>query len=127
MEENVSVWKANLNNGLILGLIGIIYTLGLYFFDLTFNKSLGYLFLLVLIVSLYFLIKSYRDNYLHGYITYGRAVGAGVIIFLYYAIITGIFTYILYKFIDTGLAAKSLAYSEEIMQKRGMSQETIDA
>lgn len=127
MEENVSVWKANLTNGLILGLIGIIYTLGLYFFNLTFNKSLGYLFLLVLIVSLYFLIKSYRDNYLHGYITYGRAVGAGVIIFLYYAIISTIFTYILYKFIDTGLAAKSLSYAEEVMQKKGMSQEMIDA
>jgi hypothetical protein len=127
MEENVSVWKANLTNGLILGMIGIIFTLVLYFFDQTFNKSLGYLFLVVQIVVLFFLIKSYRDNYLHGYIDYGRAVGAGVVIFLYCSIIAAIFSYILYKFIDTGLVNKSLALSEEMMQKRGMPQEAIDS
>ncbi len=127
MEENVSVWKANLTNGLILGMIGIIFTLVLYFFDQTFNKSLGYLFFVVQIVVLFFLVKSYRDNYLHGYIDYGRAVGAGVVIFLYCSIIAAIFSYILYKFIDTGLVNKSLAMSEEMMQKRGMPQEAIDS
>lgn len=127
MEEKVSVWKANINNGLILGLIGIIYTLGMYFFDLTFNRTQGYVFLLVLIISLFYLVKSYRNNFLHGYIDYGRAVGAGVVIFLYYAVITAVFAYILYKFIDKGLIDKSLAYSEELMQKRGMPQEAIDA
>lgn len=126
MEENVSVWKANLINGLILGLIGIVYTLLMYFFDLTFNKVQGYVFFLILIVSLYFLIKSYRDNYLHGYITYGQAFGAGMVIVLYYAIISSIFTYLLYKVIDTGLVEKSLSYAEEAMSKRGLSQEIID-
>jgi len=127
MEENVSVWKANLVNGLILGMIGIIYTLVLYFFNQTFNKTLGYLFFLIQILALFFLVKSYRDNYLHGFITYGRAVGAGVVIFLYCSIIAAIFSYLLYKFIDTGLVEKSLSYSEELMQKRGLPQSAIDA
>jgi hypothetical protein len=127
MEKNINVWKANLTNGLILGLIGVVYTLVIYFLDLTFNKIQGYVFLLILIVTLFYLVKSYRDNYLHGYIDYGKAVGAGVIIFLYYTIISSIFTYLLYKVIDTGLVAKSLAYSEEVMAKKGFSQEIIDA
>jgi hypothetical protein len=127
MDENVSVWKANLTNGLVLGLVGVIYSLVLYFFDQTFNKNLGYLFLVIQIVVLYLLVKSYRDNYLHGFINYGRAVGAGVVIFLYTSVIAAIFSYILYKFIDTGLIAKSLQYTEEVMQKRGLSQEAIDA
>jgi small-conductance mechanosensitive channel len=127
MEHNVSVWKANLTNGLILGLIGIVYTLVIYFLDLTFNKVQGYIFLVILIVMLFYLIKSYRDNYLHGYISYGQAVGAGVIIFLYYALIIAVFTYILYAVIDTGLIDKQIAYAEEMMAKRNMPQEAMDA
>jgi hypothetical protein len=127
MEEKVSVWKANLTNGVILGLIGIVYTLVVYFFDLTLNKVQGYVFLVILIVALYILIKSYRDNFLHGQMTYGQAVGSGMVIFLYYSIITAIFTYILFAFIDPGLIDKQIAYAEEIMQKRGLPQEAMDA
>ncbi|MGB8492408.1 MAG: DUF4199 domain-containing protein [Bacteroidales bacterium] len=127
MEQKVSVWKANLTNGLILGLIGIAYSLVMYFLDLTFNKVQGYVVLLVLIFALYFLVKSYRDNFLKGYITYGQAVGSGVVIFLYYSVIAAIFTYILYAIIDPGLAAKQLAFTEELLEKRGMPQEALDA
>jgi len=127
MEEKVSVWKANLTNGLILGLIGIVYSLVVYFFDLTLNQVQGYLFLVILLVALYFLVKSYRDHYLHGQMTYGKAVGAGIVIFFYYSIITAIFTYILFAFIDPGLIDKQLAMTEEMLQKRGLPQEAMDA
>jgi len=127
MEEKVSVWKANLTNGVIFGLIGVVWTLVMYFFDLYFDKIQGWILLAVLLVVLYFMLKSYRDNYLHGFMTYGQSLGAGVIIFLYSAIISAIFTYILYKFIDTGLVAKQLAMTEELMVKRGAPQQAIDA
>ncbi|MFZ0281055.1 MAG: DUF4199 domain-containing protein [Bacteroidales bacterium] len=127
MEEKVSVWKATLTSGLILGLVGIVYTLVMYFLDLTFNKTQGFLLLPVLIVTLYFLVKSYRDNYLHGYSTFGQAVGAGVVIFLYFSIISAIFFYILYAVIDPELPSKQLAFTEELMSKRGMPQEALDA
>src|SRR5665647_148022 len=126
MEQKANVWKANLTNGLILAMIGIVYTLVMYFLDLTINKTQGYVFLLILVVSLFFLIKSYRDNYLHGYMTYGQAVGAGVVIFLYYAILMAIFTYILYAVIDPGLIDKQLAAAEELMAKKGLPQEAMD-
>ncbi len=127
MEQKVNPWKANLTNGLILGLAGIVYSLVVYFLDLTFNKSLGYVFLLLTIFLLYYFIKSYRNNYLNGYITYGQSVGAGVIIFLYYSIISAIFMYILYTVIDPGLTNKMLAYVEESMVKSGRVPEgTLD-
>ncbi len=127
MEEKVNVWKVNLTNGLILGLIGIVYSFVMYFLDLTFNPAQGLVFVLIQIVVLFFLIKSYRDNFLHGYITYGQSVGAGVIICLYYAILMAIFTYILYAVIDTGLVAKQLAFTEETYVKKGMPQAAIDS
>jgi hypothetical protein len=127
MEQNISVWKANLNSGLILGFIGIVYSLVVYFLDLTFNKNLSYLFFVILIFLLFYLIRSYRNNYLNGYITYGQALGAGVIICLYYSIISAVFTYILYAFIDPELSKKQLAFFEEMMVKRGAPQQAMDA
>lgn len=127
MENQINPWKANLTNGLILGLIGIIYSLVVYFLDLSFNKAQGYIFIVVQIGILYYLLKSYRDNFLHGNITYGQAVGAGVIICLYYSIIAALFTYILYAFIDPDLVGKQLAYTEEVLLERNLPQEAVDA
>lgn len=127
MEEKVNAWKANLTNGAILGLVGIVYTLVVYFMDLSLNKTQGYIFMLVQIGLLYFLLKSYRDNFKHGQITYGESVGAGVIICLYYGILMAIFSYILYTIIDPGLIAKQLAQSEEVMRAKGsLSEDQID-
>jgi hypothetical protein len=127
MEEKVNPWKTNLTNGLILGLVGIVYTLLMYFLDLTLNKAQGPVFIVIQIAMLYILLKSYRDNFMHGQITYGQSVGAGVIICLYYAIIMAVFTYILYAIIDPGLVGKQLAIAEDAMVKRGLPQASIDA
>jgi hypothetical protein len=126
MEQNVNVWKANLANGLILGLAGVVYSLVIYFLDLSFNKVQGFVFIAIETVLLFFLLKSYRDNVKHGQFTYGESMGAGVIICLYYSVIMAVFAYILYSFIDTGLVAKQLAFAEEAMQKKGLPQAAID-
>jgi hypothetical protein len=128
MEPKVSVWKANLTSGVIMGVVGIVYTLVMYFLDLTLNKSMGYIFIALSIFLLYYFIKAYRDNHLHGYITYGQAVGAGVIVYLYYAIISAVFMYILYTFIDPELPKKMLAMIEEQLTKGGrIPAEQMDA
>lgn len=126
MEQNVNAWKANLTNGLILGLVGVVYSLIIYFLDLSLNQVQGYVFMALQAVLLFFLLKSYRDNVMHGQITFGQSFGAGVIIFLYYAIIMSAFTYLLYSVIDTGLIAKQLAFTEEAMLKKGLPQAAID-
>jgi len=126
MEQKVNVWKSNLTNGLLLGLAGIVYTLILYFFDQSTNKSLGNAFMIIQLIVLFLLMKSYRDNFMHGMITYGQAVGAGVIICLYSTVIMAVFSYILYAFIDPGLIDKMIAMSEEAGLKKGYTQEQID-
>lgn len=126
MENKVSVWKANLNNGIIMGLAGVVYSLVLYFLDQSLNKTLGYIWFVVLIILLFFFIKSYRDNYLKGFITYGQSLGAGVILMLYYSIISAVFGYILYKFIDPGLIDKVIAMSEAAMIEKGVPEAAIE-
>ena len=127
MEHKVNVWKANLKSGIILGMTGVIYSLLIYFCDLTLNPIQGYAFMVIQIALLFYLLKSYRDNYLFGNITYGQSVGAGVIIFIYYAIIMSVFMYILYTVIDTGLIDKLLVVAEEKIIQRGIPQSQVDA
>jgi hypothetical protein len=127
MEQKSSVWKDNFNNGLIMGITGIVYTLLIYFLDLTFNQYAGYFYYLVQLFLMYYLLKSYRDNYKNGYLTYGQAFGAGVVISVYAALLSAVFTYILYSYIDTDLIAKQLAFVEETYIKNGMPQTTIDS
>jgi hypothetical protein len=127
MESNVSIWKANLNSGLILGFIAAIYTLIIYFFDLIFNACQGYVFDIIQSVILFIFIKAYRENFKHGVITYGQAVTSGVIISLYTAIIYAAFVYILYALIDTGLVNKQLAFIEEAFIKAGIPPKFIDS
>lgn len=128
MEEKVSVWQASLTSGLILGFAGVIYSLVMYFLDLTFNQVQGYVYIVIQIALLYFLLRSYRENYMHGQITYGQSVGAGVVMFLYSAVIGAIFMYLLYTVIDTGLTEKQLVFMEEkMLEKGGAPQEAIDA
>jgi hypothetical protein len=127
MEEKVNIWKANLTNGIIMALAGIAFSLVLYFLDLTFNKSAGYINIPIQLALLYFLLKSYRDNFVHGQITYGESLGAGMVIFVYVAIVMAVYTYILWAVIDPGLAKKSLAFAEEGMAKKGAPQAAIDA
>lgn len=127
MEQNVNPWKANLNNGIIMLSVGIVYSLVMYFLDLSLNKVQGYVFMVVQFALLVYLLKSYRDNYMYGIISFGQSFGAGVIINLYYAIGTAIFTYILFKYIDPELVKKSLAMTEEQMVRKGAPQASIDA
>jgi hypothetical protein len=127
MEQKVSVWKANLTNGMIMASISIVYSLIMYFLDLYLNKVQGFIFLPVLAVITFLLLKSYRDNYLHGQMTYGQSFGAGMVLYLYYAIVMAVFTYILYAIIDPGLVDKQLAMAEEMMVKRGSPEAAIEA
>ena len=127
MDQTVNPWKANLTNGVIFALIGVVYSLVIYFLDLSFNKVQGWIFMVIQIVVLFFLVKSYRDNFKYGMITYGEALGAGVIIFLYYAIIMAVFTYLLYAVIDPDLIDKQLAFVEEEMIKRGVPESAMEA
>lgn len=126
MEQKVNIWRANLNNGIILALVGVAVSLLMYFFDLMFNQTLGYVTMLIQLVVLFFLVKSYRDNFTHGYISYGQALGAGIIINIYNAIFMALFTYLLFTVIDPGLTAKKLAFVEEIMLKKGTPQASVD-
>ena len=119
MEEKRSVWKETLNYGIILGLVAVVFSVLTYMLDLTFKTWIMWPSLLISILVLFLLLRSYRDHYNNGYITYGKSVGAGVVINVYAAIITALYIYVLYAFIDPGLVDQQMAMAEEKMIATG--------
>lgn len=126
MEKKRSIWKETLNYGIIYGLITVVFSVLTYMFDLTFTTWIIWPSLLLGVVVLFFLLRSYRDHYNNGYISYGKSVGAGVIISIYAAIISAIYIYVLYTFIDPGLMDKSMAVAEAKMLEKGLPEAAIE-
>ena len=126
MEQKRSIWKETLNYGIIMGLINVGVAVLAYMFDLTFKTWIIWPSLLISIAVLFLLLRSYRDHYNSGYISFGKSVGAGVIISIYSAVISAIFIYVLYAFIDPGLVEKTLAVTEAKMIAKGVPEMAID-
>lgn len=125
-EKKPSQFQTTLTWGIILGFVGVIYSLLLYFMGQFQNRTLGFLGIVISIVFIYLGIKAYRDQSLGGFISYGRSLGTGVLISVFAAIISTIFMVILFTSIDPGLIDTILQQSQDKMTERGMSADQID-
>jgi hypothetical protein len=127
METTTSIWKSCLKFGIILGLISVVMSVLYYVMDIMFASWIMVPSIVITLIVLFLLQRSYRDSCENGYITYGRALGSGVIMLLYSAIISAVFAYLLYAVIDPGLVDKSLAAAQAKLEAKGMPEAAIDA
>ena len=120
--------RITMTYGLITGLVLIIYTLLLYMTNnlLEQNFILGILNYVILIAGILIGTRTYRDQHLGGYISYGKALGTGVLISIFSGVIMGVFTYLLYQVIDPGLMEKSIQLIQEEMLKQGMAESQVE-
>lgn len=120
--------RSTMTMGLITGLALIIYTLLLYATNnlLKQNFALGVINYIILIAGIVIGTRSYRDQALGGYITYGKALGYGVVLCVFTGIVVGIFTYLLYEVIDPNLMEQNMKVIQEEMLNRGMSAEQVE-
>ncbi len=127
MENNKNhVWKNSLNYGIMTGMVLIIYNVILYIFDLNLNKNLGYVVFVLILIGIIAGTKSLRDKIQGGTITYGRALGSGVLISTIAGIITGIYIYILMKHIDPDIIKNIYIQMEEEMLNKGLPEDQIE-
>jgi len=121
--------RSTMTMGLITGLALIIYTLLLYATNnlLKQNFLLGILNYIILITGIVVGTRSFRDQSLGGYISYGKALGYGVLTCVFTGVVFGIFNYLLYEVIDPGLMEQSMKIIQEEMLNRGMSADQVEA
>ncbi len=126
MEKDTNIWKNSMNWGLIVGIVLIIYSLLMYFLGLSLEKWVGYLSYLLILGGIIYSTIQYRDNILGGSITYGKALGFGTLVILFAAIVSAVYAYLFYAYIDPEMINKILEMTEEEMVNKGVSDEQIE-
>lgn len=124
--EQPSKMKSALNFGAIVGLILMILSLVTYVFEMYDNKLFGYLSWVVLAAGIVIGIKKYRDGALNGFISYGNALGYGVLLAFFASIIASFASYIYLGFIDSSFLEFQLEQTEIQMIEQGQAEETIE-
>ncbi len=136
-ENNSSPFKMALTYGIYLSIVIIVITLVIWatslieslgFMGMTANSVIN---LAIYVVLLIIFTKLYRDNLLEGKITFGKAFTFGLLIVICSSLITGVFSYIFYKFIDPGYMERIMTVIQEktyqMLANKGLSEDQIDA
>ncbi|TAJ12508.1 DUF4199 domain-containing protein [Marinilabiliaceae bacterium JC017] len=125
-KQTSSKTKMAMSYGLYLGLALVVYSLILYVSGQTFNKSLGYVSYIIMLLGIGWGMKHYRDNVNNGLLTYGQGMGLGVLISVFAGVISGFFSFILMKYIDPSLMEQALAMAQEEALKGGATEAQLD-
>ena len=124
--DNSNLMKSTMTSGAILGAALVIYTLILYMTNLTYSTGLGYVSYLIMIGGIVLGIKNFRDQEQEGFISYGRALGVGMLTVMFASIIMAVFVYILYTIIDPGLVEKGIEIARNKMAGKNLSDDQIE-
>jgi len=124
--DKKSLLKNAANYGLILGLTIIIYTLILQFTGNAQNPVAGWASFIFMAVAVSIGTKNLRDKFQSGYISYGRAVGSGMLIVISTSIIQAFFIYAFYKYISPDALQDLFTNMEDAMMQRGSTDQEIE-
>ncbi len=113
-------------HGFFLGFSLVVMQTIFYLADIKFDSGLGYISYLILIAGLYLSIRNYRDQLNGGFITYGRSVGYGVLVALMAGIISSVFVFVLYSYIDPSTIDKMLIEAETKMEEQNLPPEQFE-
>ncbi|MDP1580748.1 MAG: DUF4199 domain-containing protein [Candidatus Didemnitutus sp.] len=92
----------------------LMYFTGFQTEKLATGQYIQWLGFVIMFVVLWLGIKAVREEREHGAISYGQAVGAGVVISLLSGLMTSVYTFIHFKFINTSF----VDYQMEILRGR---------
>jgi hypothetical protein len=116
---------------LVLSVCGALFNLLMYFTGLQTEKlATGKYFqplgLVMMFIVLWLGIKAVRDEAPAKGMSYGRALGTGTLISLYSGLMSAIYTFIHFKFVNTEFADYQLAVIRQQWEARGMGEAQMD-
>jgi chromate transport protein ChrA len=124
--EKTGLWKSAMTYGLYYAIISIVITVVFYATGNMTSKVNQWLGIVIMIVAVVLIQLAYRKQ-LGGWMTYGQGLGIAVLSMVCASIITAIFTFVLYKYIDPGLLEQIRLATEEQMYQRGLPDDQISA
>ncbi|MEZ5103249.1 MAG: DUF4199 domain-containing protein [Draconibacterium sp.] len=125
-EKTASIWKSTFISGLYMAIVLILISVIFYVMGNTFSKTAQYLSYPIFVAGIIWGQINYRKA-LGGTISYGQALGAGILTMVFASIISSIYTFLLYKVIDPSLQEQLRIFTEEQIVKQGrVPEEQID-
>lgn len=125
-QKSTSIWKSSLLSGVYLAIALILLSVVFYVTGNTFSKVAQYLGYPVMIIGIILSQVSYKKT-LGGTMTYGQALGVGVLTMVVASFISGIYTFLLYEVIDPSLQEQMRIFTEEqIIQKGQVPEDQIE-
>ena len=95
-QKSTPFWKSAITCGIYMGIAAIIYSVILYATGQSFNKTLGYISIIIYIVGIVWAMLYYRKLQ-GGVLTYGQGVGFATALMLFAGILYAIYMILLYK------------------------------
>ncbi len=105
----------------------LLFFTGLQTENLATGKWVQWLGMLIPIVVLYLGIRAVRDESPGRTLTYGQRVGAGVLISLYSGLMSAVYTFVHFKFINTEFADYMIEMTRAQWAAKGLAPSQMDA
>ncbi len=125
-EKRPTLFSSSISYGIYTGIALIVYSVIIYVLDLTFEKWTSWLNYAILLAGIILSTLQYRNKILGGYISYGQALGFGVLLSLWASILSGIYTFAFYQFIDPEALNQLKIIMEETYLERGLSPQQVE-
>jgi hypothetical protein len=122
------------NNALIYGLltaaVSIVFSVLTYLMDLPYKSPVMYFSFVILLAGIIYGTSQYRNNYLGGYISFGKAFLSGFIIVMVSAIATSIYTFVFLSYIDPAylekIISQAMEETETKMLEKGLTSDQME-
>lgn len=124
-EKSTPIWKSALISGLYLAIALILVSVIFYVMGNPFSKVGQYVSYPIMIGGIILAQLQYKKA-LGDTLTYGQAVGVGVLAMVFASVISGLYTYLLYQVIDPSLQEQLRVYTEEQIIKQGVPEEQLE-
>jgi hypothetical protein len=131
METNTrTVFSNSLIYGLITAAISIVFAVFAYILDIPQQSPIMYFSFLILLAGMIYGTVQFKNKFLGGYISFGKAFVSGFLIVLIAAVIASLYSYVFLTFIDPTyldkIVEQALEKAEESMIEKGLSDEQME-
>ncbi len=124
--ERPSILKPAMTYGVIIAVVMIILAVIVWISGLESAQWFQWINWAAYLGVLYYCLKNWRDQYLGGYIRYGKAVSAGILFMFFASIIYGFYNVIYLTWLDPEAIDRMMDLMEEVYYKQGLSDEDVD-
>ena len=125
MENQTTTTRTALKWGVIIGIVYILFSTGIYVSGQIGNKNLSYIFYLIVGIGVYFSLTDFKKES-QGYISFSQGLGLGTMMSAIVGLISSFYSFVYTKFIDPSLNQQMLRVMEQNMEKQGTPDDQIE-